>query len=229
VVPLEQGRSRHGVFRRLAPLVHALRGIVTELYFPTLDRPQLRDLEFLFTDGSTFFHEEKRDLTPSIARIGDDALAYRVHAEPSGGRYRLRKTVVSHPHLPCLLMRVHLEVTDPTLVGRLRAFVLAAPHLAVGGWGNTASVRTLLGHPVLLAEKDGSALAIAASRPFVRSSVGYVGESDGWTDLHRHRDLTWEFDRAPDGNVALTGELPVAGATTEFTSGSPSAKARRRR
>ncbi len=35
-------------------------GIVTEVYYPTIDRPQLRDLQFLVTDGSTFFYEEKR-------------------------------------------------------------------------------------------------------------------------------------------------------------------------
>ncbi len=193
------------------------RGIVTELYFPTLDRPQLRDLQLLFTDGSTFFHEEKRDIRSSTTRIGDDALAYRIHGEAPEGRYRLRKTVLTDPHLPCLLARIHLEVPDPTLVGRLRAFVLAAPHLAGGGWGNSASVREVLGRPVLLAEKDGAALAISASTPFVRGSVGYVGASDGWTDLSRHRDLTWEFDRAPDGNVALVGEIPVAAPSTEFT------------
>src|SRR2546430_9183725 len=36
------------------------RGVITETYFPTVDRPQLRDLQYLITDGKTFFHEEKR-------------------------------------------------------------------------------------------------------------------------------------------------------------------------
>ena len=38
-------------------------GIVTEVYHPTVDRPQIRDLQFLITDGHTFLHEEKRDMT----------------------------------------------------------------------------------------------------------------------------------------------------------------------
>jgi len=37
-------------------------GIVTEVYYPTVDRPQLRDLQYLITDGKSFFHEEKRHL-----------------------------------------------------------------------------------------------------------------------------------------------------------------------
>lgn len=43
-------------------------GVLTEVYYPTVDRPQLRDLQYLVTDGESFFHEEKRHLrqdTPS--------------------------------------------------------------------------------------------------------------------------------------------------------------------
>src|SRR5258705_8479705 len=28
---------------------------ITEVYFPTIDSPQIRDLQFLITDGETFF------------------------------------------------------------------------------------------------------------------------------------------------------------------------------
>ena len=31
-------------------------GILNEVYYPTVDRPQVRDLEFLVTDGASFFH-----------------------------------------------------------------------------------------------------------------------------------------------------------------------------
>jgi glucoamylase len=185
------------------------RGIVTEVYFPTIDMPQLRDLEFLFTDDGSFFHEEKRDLTPTTERTEADALSYRIRSEGPESRYRLHKTVLAAPHLPCLLVRSRLEILDSSLQGKLRLFVLAAPHLNVGGWNNSATVREIFGRDVLIAEKDGVALALGADRPFRKASVGYVGESDGWTDLHAHRAMTWEYDQAPDGNVALTGELDV--------------------
>lgn len=29
-------------------------GILNEIYYPTIDRPQIRDLEFLITDGESF-------------------------------------------------------------------------------------------------------------------------------------------------------------------------------
>ncbi|MGA8711048.1 MAG: glycoside hydrolase family 15 protein [Thermoplasmata archaeon] len=194
------------------------RGIVTEVYYHRIDRPQMRDLQFLVSDGSTFFHEEKRDLATVTTRTGEHALAYRTEAEAPGGGYTLRKDIITDPHQPCLLVRTRLEVTAPELVGRLRLYVLAAPHLNVGGWGNTATVYEVLGRSVLAAEKEGVAVALGATLPFVRSSVGFVGASDGWTDVAHHRAMTWEFDRAPSGNVALTGEFPTA-SSTEFTLG----------
>lgn len=194
------------------------RGIVTEVYYHRIDLPQLRDLQFLLSDGATFFHEEKRDLRTTTVRRGDHALAYRTTGEAPDGGYRLEKEIIANPHLPCLLVRTRLKVLVPDLEGRLRLYVLAAPHLNVGGWGNSATVYEVLGRTVLAAEKDGVAVALGASLPFARSSVGFVGASDGWTDLSRHRSMTWEFDRAPSGNVALTGQLPTSGSA-EFTLG----------
>ena len=40
----------------------ASHGTLNEIYYPTIDRPQTRDMELLFTDEETFFHEEKRDI-----------------------------------------------------------------------------------------------------------------------------------------------------------------------
>jgi GH15 family glucan-1,4-alpha-glucosidase len=41
-------------------------GCVTEVYYPTIDTPQIRDVQFLFTDGETFFHDERRNFTTEI-------------------------------------------------------------------------------------------------------------------------------------------------------------------
>jgi glucoamylase len=194
------------------------RGIATEAYFPTIDRPQLRDLEFLLTDGSSFFHEEKRALSSVTERPYDHALGYRVRGEAPGDAYRIHKQVISDPHLPCLLLHTRVEVRDPKLESKLRLYALAAPHLDVGGWGNSATVLQILDRTVLVAEKNDVALALGCSVPFADASVGYVGASDGFTDVSQHLGLTWHFDRAPSGNVALIGEVPIERAR-EFTLG----------
>ena len=42
-------------------------GVITEVYYPTVDHPQIRDLQYLVTDGKTFFHEEKRHLKSNVS------------------------------------------------------------------------------------------------------------------------------------------------------------------
>lgn len=190
-------------------------GIVTEVYYPTIDRPQIRDLQFLATDGKGFFHEEKRHLATRTHRITEHALAYGVSSEDPAGRYRIFKEILAAPHLPCVLQRVRLE-GDAALLEGLRLYVICAPHIQVGGAGNNASVLMVGGRAILCAEKEGTWLALAASVPFSRASCGYVGASDGWTDLAHDLRLDWEFDVARDGNVALTGEI-IPGGPREFT------------
>jgi len=192
-------------------------GVVTEVYYPTVDRPQLRDLQFLVTDGESFFHEEKRHLRSVTERISHHVLGYRITNSDPEGRYSIVKEVLSDPHLPCLLVHTTLS-GEESFLKRLRFYALCAPHLGMGGWGNNARVEEIAGRKILTAEKDGVWLALAATVPFSRLSCGYVGQSDGWTDLAAGYRMDWEFDRATDGNVALTGELDLGGRR-EFTMG----------
>jgi glucoamylase len=184
-------------------------GILTEAYYPTVDRPQLRDAQLLITDGASFFHEEKRDLVSRTEPLGRQGLAYRVTNRDPHGRYSVIKQVITDPHLPCVLQHVALE-GDPAVLGTLRLYLLVAPHLEVGGRGNNGSVVEVAGRRVLAAEKNGRWLAVAATIPFSRLSCGYVGASDGWTDLAADLRMDWEFEAARDGNIALTGELDAA-------------------
>jgi glucoamylase len=46
--------------------------------------------------------------------------------------------------------------------------------------------------------------------------VGFVGFSDGWQDLIRHKRMTWTYGRARNGNVALTAEIDLAAGHGEF-------------
>lgn len=66
-------------------------GIVTEVYYPTVDRPQLRDLQYLITDGKTFFHEEKRDLQSKVERLSRHTLGFGCTNSDPDGRYSISK------------------------------------------------------------------------------------------------------------------------------------------
>jgi glucoamylase len=193
------------------------RGTLTEVYYPTVDRPQLRDLQYLITDGKSFFHEEKRHLQSKIQRLSSHALGYRVTNSDPGKAYTIQKEIIADPHLSCVLQHTRVE-GDEGLLSRLMLFVLCAPHLGGGGMGNNAHVVELDGRKILAAEKKGSFLALGATVPFDRLSCGYVGASDGWTDLAGNMQMDWEFSQALNGNVALTGQLDVS-KSHEFTLG----------
>ena len=183
-------------------------GIVTEVYFPTLDRPQLRDLQFLITDGRTFFHDERRDCDATVEPLSPHALGFRVITNDRDGQYRLIKEIIADPHQACVLIHLRVEA-KPTLRPHSRIFVLAAPHLESSGWGNTGQVLSVSGRTILSANKGRMWAGIGASVPFRRASCGYVGASDGWTDLADNLEMDWAFQSAPDGNIALTGELDL--------------------
>jgi glucoamylase len=61
-----------------------------------------------------------------------------------------------------------------------------------------------------------NAMALGCSVPFLARSVGFVGTSDGWQDLSQHFQLTWNYDNAEGGNVALVAEIDLASCQGDF-------------
>jgi glucoamylase len=195
----------------------ASHGILNEIYHPTIDRAQVRDMEFLVTDGETFVHEEKRDLLSSFEYIHPEALGVRYVNRDPEGRYSLTKEIICDPHHSVVLTRVRIEGHE-SLLPRLKVYALLAPHLDGGGTGNTARALEIAGHKMLLAWKNQWSLAMAASCGFSRLSCGFVGACDGWCDLMDNFRMDWEFGSATDGNIALMGELDLLKAGgLEFT------------
>ena len=193
------------------------RGVVNEVYYPTVDRPQIRDLQYLVTDGTSFFHDERRHSSGETEYLRHGALGVRVRRADAEGRYTIEKEIITDPERACLLIRTKITARAE-LLPKLRLFAILAPHLDVGGWGNNGHVAVQAGREVLVANKGGVWLALAATVPFMRRSCGYVGQSDGWTDLADNFAMDWEFDAAEDGNIALMGQLDIA-AGPEFVLG----------
>ena len=190
-------------------------GTLNEVYYPTIDRPQTRDMELLFTDGATFLHEEKRDFEYDFSYIDPDAPAVRVTASDLNGRYTVTKEFISDPHHPVVLMNVKIA-GEESVLSRLKCYALLAPHLNGGGAGNSARSIEVAGQRALLCWKGGTSLAMGVDCGFTRSSCGYVGSSDGFQDLSTDMTMDWEFGQALNGNLAVMGEIDVA-RHREFT------------
>jgi len=200
------GTAYHTSCRLWFTLSH---GIVNEIYYPHVDQPNTRDFQFLISDGETFCHEEKRDLTHAIEYPERDCLFYRLTNVEPRRRYRLVKYVFADPHRSVLLVHTKLEVLDESLRGRLSVYALLAPHLAGCGAGNSGWCSEIGDNKLLHAQRKNTHLLMACSSGFSRRSVGYVGFSDGWQDLMHNFKMDWEFQAAENGNIALTAEVEL--------------------
>ena len=184
-------------------------GIVTEVYYPRVDIPQIRDLGFIVADGKGFWCEVKR-LNAYELRVpapGTPAPTV-VHRHE---RFELTLRIAPDPRRDVLLIEVALQGDAD-----LKPYVLLAPHLGGTGWDNVAATGMYYGRKVLWAEQGPFGLALAAAdgaqgEALGRCSAGYVGFSDGWQDFNANGSMLWTHERAGPGNVALLGELAREG------------------
>jgi glucoamylase len=172
-------------------------GILNEVYWPSTGEPQIRDLGFIVAGESGWF-EVKRVNRYTLTTPQPYVLLPTVTHE--GERYRLTLEVLPDPLRDVLLIRYQLEGEG------LKLYPLLAPHLGPKSAENTAwTVPDPFGG--LFAQGGSSCLCLIADAGFVRSSAGFVGVSDGWSDFAQHGQMTWRYTRAAAGNVALLGEL----------------------
>jgi glucoamylase len=190
-------------------------GILNEIYFPRVDQACTRDLGFIVTDGESFFSEEKRHCTFENQLIELGIPVYILTNTEIGGRYRIHKEIFTDPYRNVVIQRVRFEPLRGSLLD-YHLYALLSPHLANCGMHNTGWVSDYKGVPMFFAQRDGTALALASSSPWRKTSVGFVGISDGWQDLSKNFHMEWEYQRAERGNIAFTGEIDLAACNGEF-------------
>jgi glucoamylase len=190
-------------------------GILNEVYYPQVDQACTRDMGLVVADGKGFVSEEKRHASHEIVALAEGVPAYRLVNTCNQKRYRIEKEILADPQREVVLQRVRFTAIDGTL-DDYRLYVLLAPHLGNCGDGNTAWVGDVKGRPMLFADRYGTALALACSTPWSRRSAGFVGVSDGWRDITQNSRMDWAYERAENGNVALTGEIDLAASGGTF-------------
>ncbi len=183
-------------------------GIFDEIYYPREDQACIRDMGLIICSGADFFSEEKRSTGQQIEALAPGVPAYKLTNTCLEGRYRIEKEILADPRRDVVLQNTHFF----PLQGKLEdyhVYVELAPHLGNAGANNTAWIGDYKGVPMLFAERQGIALALACSAGWLNRSAGFVGVSDGWQDLNQNKQITRTFDRAENGNVALTGEVDI--------------------
>jgi len=128
------------------------------------------------TDGKSFFHDEKRNLESKLEQLSNHSLGYRCTNSDPAGVTPSSKEIIADPHEACVLQ--HTKLTgDESFISKLRLYALCAPHLEVGGWGNNGYVARVAGRTVLIAERKGTWLALAATVPSPVCRVATSGKA----------------------------------------------------
>jgi glucoamylase len=202
-------------------------GVLSDVYYPTVDNTNLETLQYVVTDGSTFTDLQTRDMTYAVRALhGSGGMACRVTATAKSGRYRIETDYITDPKRNSVLMRVRFKPRhrgdqlwvrfDPTLNGN-----------GGGGTGNggadSATVDRSTGHP-LLVSSDPVTATNAANRDYAQpvfaaldgsfgeASSGFVGSaSDGLVQLDASHELTATYDDAVGGNVVQTARVLLGG------------------
>ena len=202
-------------------------GVLSDVYYPTIDNTNVETLQYVVTDGSTFTDLQTRDMTYAVEAHRDSGgMACTVTATARNGKYRIETDYVTDPGGNTVVMNVKFR---PAIAG-LRLYVRFDPTVngnGGGGAGNGGADRATIddstGDPVLVAF-DPVTATNAANRdyaqpvyaaldgPFSEATSGFVGAaSDGLVQLDASHALTTTYEEAVGGNVVQTARVELKG------------------
>jgi glucoamylase len=204
-------------------------GVLSDVYYPTIDNTNVETLQYIVTDGSTFTDLQSRDMTSNAVALDSGGMTCRVTSTAKSGKYRLVTDYITDPGRNTVVMSTKLQVIvgtgyqlyvrfDPTMNGN-----------GGGGGGNGgadwAVTDTATGHPVAVAY-DPITTTQAANRdyaqpvfealdgPITQVSNGFVDSpSDGLAQLDATHQLGTVYDSASNGNVVQVARLQVGDDT----------------
>jgi glucoamylase len=174
------------------------RGVLDEVYYPTVDVANTRTLQFFVTGCDNNSLEGEAAATRRIEVTDTQSLSFRQTTETN--LYTLTKSYTTDPERPVVLIDVEFK-------GRCRAlqrlYVYYDPSLNNSGMHDSAWTED----GALVASDSDKASALVSSTGFDETTNGYFGTSDGLDELHKRGFLQSRYGRAADGNVVQVGEV----------------------
>jgi glucoamylase len=178
------------------------RGRMSDAYYPDLSTPSVRSLELVVTDGRTFTDRESTDTRQRTRRPDARSLGFTQVDTAKSGRYRITKRFVTDPRRDAIEVRIRLRSLDGK---KYQLYALYDPSLDNSGMNDRG--RTV-GHTLVATDDDSHVSSTLRSRPaFGATSTGYLGQSDGWTDLKDDHRLDDRYATAGPGNIVQTGRV----------------------
>jgi glucan 1,4-alpha-glucosidase len=207
-------------------------GVLSDVYYPTIDNTNVETLQYIVTDGSRFTDLQTRDTTYTVKLLSNNsqALDCEVTTTAKSGKYSIITDYLTDTNQNTLVMKVQFI----PLVGSLsnyKLYVRYDPSIngngggdSGNGGGDTGTVDTSTGHIVPIAFDTNTTSqavnrtyavpvysALDASTPFTQVSNGFVGQpSDGLVQLDASHSLTAIYSEADNGNLVQTSQANIS-------------------
>jgi glucoamylase len=202
-------------------------GVLSDVYYPTVDNTNVETLQYIVTDGKTFTDLQARDMTSTVTAVDPAGMVCRVTSTPKNASrfYQLVTDYITDPARNTVLMSTALT---PVAGGKYQLYVRFDATVNGNGGGGSgnggadgAVTDTSMGHSIAVSY-DTNTATNAANRdyaqpvfaaldgPFSQVTSGFVGTaSDGLTQLDASHNLTTTYNSAINGNVVQVAKVEL--------------------
>jgi glucoamylase len=181
-------------------------GVMTEVYYPTLDVPNVQTLQLVVALSDGRIETEADDTNHSIQVLDQSrSLSFRQENRAKSGAYTITKTYVTDPGRSSVFVDVRFHWN---LTGRCgcAVYVYYDPSLNNSGMHDSAWRD---GAWLVTADADKSSALAVIPNGFDDDTNGYLGTSDGLTQLRQTGRIA-RYLRADNGNVVQTARVNLS-------------------
>lgn len=182
---------------------------LTEVYYPRLDIPNLRTLDFIVSDGKGYTRLVSRLASRHETTWTDKSALSFTQSTGEAGRWELQRSYITDPIRQTLLVQVSFRVLDKKIY---QVYALIDPSIGNSGMHDTGYSEG----KALVAMEGNIAMATVGKPAFTNTSTGFAGVSDAWTNVSEDKKFdTWGL-RATDGNIVQIAQLSAPETTIAF-------------
>jgi glucoamylase len=175
-------------------------GVMTEVYYPDVTVANVQELQFIVFNPKTKKVETERNdaihrLLPNYGRT----LIFEQRNKAKSGEWEIWKNYVTDPDRDTVLFSLLFRTKNKDL----KLYLYYDPSLNNSGMHDTAWTQK---RDVLLASDGDKCSALTTFGDFKRTTNGFLGTSDGLTQLRKKGNFT-RYERAENGNVVQLAEI----------------------
>ncbi len=186
-------------------------GMMTEVFYPTLDVPNVQSLQFIVVKGNDI--QTEADDTTHRLYVGDSkTLTFTQVNIAKNGAYSITKTYLTDPERSSVFIDVTFRWNQEGLC-LCNLYVYYDPSLNNSGMHDSAWSD---GAWLVASEADKASALTTIEYGLADAVNGYLGTSDGLTQLRRNQTVT-AYPRAETGNVVQMARVRVPFGTARST------------